>query len=160
VAMWCACGMGESLQRQRFQVWNVAFGIPITLYYSYRAGRRLSSGFALFIFAYLAARAALLFMYYHHNRRFYQEVGTCDLLTYRAAYAQSRACGFRCPPITFVVPAPRAALSRGDERIARYGALGAGADDRLRPMARAAIRDLRNGRAQMRCRVSALDRLR
>jgi hypothetical protein len=69
--------MGESLQRQRFQVWNVAFGIPITLYYTYRAGRGLPPSFALFIFAYLAVRVALLFMYYQHNRRFYQDVRIC-----------------------------------------------------------------------------------
>lgn len=79
VALWCVCGMGESLQRQRFQaVWAVIIGGPVSLYVSHLAGRKqLTRRHLLAIWAWIGLRATLLLMYYRHNRRFYRDAEGC-----------------------------------------------------------------------------------
>ena len=62
VALWCACGMGESLQRQRFQAVNALLGVAFSLYTSLLHRRQV--GFTRrqlrAICGVLALRAALL----------------------------------------------------------------------------------------------------
>jgi len=82
VALWCVCGMGESLQRQRFQLpWSQLGGV-VTIYVSLLARRQ--GGFTrrqhVLIWSWLALRSALLFMYYRHNKRFYDGVRGCEHL--------------------------------------------------------------------------------
>jgi hypothetical protein len=80
VALWCTCGMAESLQRQVFQVVWSRVGALFTLYQTHRSRRgRLSPGLSRFAMAFLALRVLLLFMYYHYQRRFYEHVRACAL---------------------------------------------------------------------------------
>jgi hypothetical protein len=80
VALWCACGMGESLQRQRFQAVNARLAVPFSLYTSLL--HRRQGGFTrrqlVVICGVLALRAALLLTYYRHNRRFYEGARPCE----------------------------------------------------------------------------------
>lgn len=76
--LWCVCGMGESLQRQWFQFVNAyLIGVPLSFHTLRlnRDGRRIR----VLVWSALALRWWLLVMYYWHNRRFYQDVRTCDI---------------------------------------------------------------------------------
>jgi hypothetical protein len=78
VALWCVCGMGESLQRQRFQAGNAALSAIVTLYYSYLSGRgKMTRGRRRWMMAFVAVRVVLLVMYYRHNKRFYRDARPC-----------------------------------------------------------------------------------
>jgi hypothetical protein len=80
VALWCACGMGESLQRQRFQAVNALLGVPFSLYISLL--HRRQGGFTrrqlVVICGVVTLRVALLFAYYRHNRWFYEGARPCE----------------------------------------------------------------------------------
>jgi hypothetical protein len=76
VALWCVCGMGESLQRQVFQTGNMAFGAGMAIYVSLLV--RHKRPVPRWVWVVLAARFALLVMYYVHNRRFYLDARACD----------------------------------------------------------------------------------
>jgi Lecithin retinol acyltransferase len=80
VALWCVCGMGESLQRQRFQVVWALFGGLASLHIARLVGRQRgrTSRQQAAVWAFLALWATLLFMYYRHNRRFYRTARACD----------------------------------------------------------------------------------
>jgi hypothetical protein len=81
VALWCVSGLGESLQRQRFQAVNVLLGVVVSLYVARLAGRgRLTRRCTLWISLFVITRVVLLLMYYRHNRRFYRDVRACDAL--------------------------------------------------------------------------------
>lgn len=83
VALWCVCGMGESLQRQRFQAGNAVFGVLFALWTQLLAARRrggYTRGQLGIILSVLATRSALLVMYYRHNKRFYEGARACDHL--------------------------------------------------------------------------------
>jgi hypothetical protein len=75
VALWCVCNFAESLQRQRFQSANASVAIVVGLTYAYLDGReRLPAWAPRAMLAISAVRAALLVIYYRHNKRFYQDV--------------------------------------------------------------------------------------
>lgn len=75
IALWCVCNFAESLQRQRFQSVNASVAIVVGLTYTYLDGRgRLPVWAPRAMLAVLAVRAALLVMYYRHNKRFYLDV--------------------------------------------------------------------------------------
>lgn len=84
VALWCATGVGESMQRQRFQVVNVIIGAVAALYTSWLFGRRrdrLTPRRITLIWAWTLLRMIPLGIYYLHNYRFYRDVrGACDQL--------------------------------------------------------------------------------
>jgi hypothetical protein len=75
VALWCVCGMGESLQRQWVQAVSTLFGGACVLYVAGRVRRR--AGIPPWISAIAGIRGASLVMYYVHNRRFYRDARTC-----------------------------------------------------------------------------------
>ena len=80
VALWCACGMAESLQRQRFQAVNALLAVPFSAYILLL--NRRQGGFTrrqlAVICGVLALRGGLLLMYYRHNRRFYEGARPCE----------------------------------------------------------------------------------
>jgi len=80
VALWCACGMGESLQRQRFQAVNALLSLPFSLYVTLLQRRQggLTRRQQVVIWGILALRAASLSTYYRHNRRFYEGARPCE----------------------------------------------------------------------------------
>jgi len=84
VALWCTTGVGESLQRQRFQVVNAAVGEVVTLYIAWLVGHRRNSLTArqiTLIGAGISLRMISLGLYYLHNYRFYRDIrGVCDQL--------------------------------------------------------------------------------
>jgi hypothetical protein len=82
VALWCATGVGESMQRQRFQVVNATIGAVAALYTSWLLGHRrdrLTPRRITLIWAWTLLRMIPLGLYYLHNYRFYRDVrGVCD----------------------------------------------------------------------------------
>jgi len=84
VALWCATGVGESMQRQRFQVVNATIGAVAALYTSWLFGHRrdrLTPRRITLIWAWTLLRMIPLGLYYLHNYRFYRDVrGACHQL--------------------------------------------------------------------------------
>jgi hypothetical protein len=76
VALWCVCGMGESLQRQWVQAVSSLFGAGLILYVAGRVRRR--AGIPPWIWTITFVRGATLAMYYLHSWRFYRDARTCD----------------------------------------------------------------------------------
>lgn len=76
VALWCVCGMGESLQRQWVQAVSALFGGTLMLYVARRVRRQ--AGIPTWIWTIAGIRGAALGMYYLHNWRFYHDARTCE----------------------------------------------------------------------------------
>lgn len=84
VALWCATGVGESMQRQRFQVVDATIGVTAALYTSWLFGHRrdkLTARRIMMIWAWTILQTIPLGLYYLHNYRFYRDIrGVCDQL--------------------------------------------------------------------------------
>jgi hypothetical protein len=75
VANWCVAGYGESHQWKRAQGVNALLGAALAFWFSYRVRQgSVSKRDMRIAFLLMAIRAVPLFMYYRHNKRFYDDV--------------------------------------------------------------------------------------
>ncbi len=73
IANWCVAGYGESHQWKRAQGLDALFGAGLLLWFSYRSRQgSVSTREIRIALVLVAARAVPVFMYYRHNKRFYE----------------------------------------------------------------------------------------